>query len=108
MNEKLVAGIVATAGIAPLCAVCVLGPAAIGSILTGAFAWLGGAGSLLTVALMVAAGLLVYRTLRPKHKPDGIPSEDRRAPHSPTIENNRLRAPGITSGIRSPTQGEKS
>lgn len=108
MSEKLVAGIVTAAGIAPLCAVCVLGPAAIGSVLAGTFAWLGGAGSLLTAALIVAAGLLVYRTLRRKHKPDGIPNEDRRAPRLATLENSEPGAPGIVSGVRSAQQGERS
>lgn len=108
MNEKFVAGIVTAVGIAPLCAVCVLGPAAIGSVFAGAFAWLGGAGPLLTIALMVAAGLLVYRTLRRKHKLGGIPNEDWRAPHLPTVENSEPGAPGIASGVRPAKQGGKS
>lgn len=62
MSEKFVAGSVAAAGIAPLCALCALGPAVIGSALAGIFAWLGGVGPLPTMALMVAARLLVYRT----------------------------------------------
>lgn len=108
MNEKLMAGIVTAAGIAPLCAVCVLGPAVIGSAFAGAFAWLGGFGPLLTVAVMVAAGLLVYRTLRRKHKWGGVSSEDWRAPHHPTVENSESEAPGIATGVRPAKQGEKS
>lgn len=104
MNEKLTAGIVTAAGIAPLCAVCVLGPAAIGSAFAGAFAWLGGAGPLLTVALMVAAGLLVFRTLRRRQKLGGVSSEELRASHHPTIENSEPGAPGIVSGVRSATK----
>ncbi len=63
MGEKFVAGIVTAAAIAPICAVCVLGPAAIGSLFAGAFGWLGGFGPLGTIALMIAAGagVLVYR-----------------------------------------------
>ena len=61
MNEKLVAGIVTAAAITPICAVCILGPAVIGSLFAGAFGWLGGFGPLATLALMIAAGALVYR-----------------------------------------------
>jgi hypothetical protein len=61
MGEKLVAGIVTAAAIAPICAVCILGPAAIGALFAGAFGWLGGFGPLATLALMIAAGALVYR-----------------------------------------------
>jgi len=61
MSEKLVAGLVTAAVISPICAVCVLGPAAFGSLFAGAFGWLGGFGPLTTLALMIAAGALVYR-----------------------------------------------
>ncbi len=63
MGEKLVAGIVTAAAIAPICAVCILGPAAIGALFAGAFGWLGDFGPLGTLALMIAAGagVLVYR-----------------------------------------------
>ncbi len=108
MNEKLVAGMVTAAGIAPLCAVCVLGPAAIGSALAGAFAWLGGAGPSLTVAVMAATGLLVYRTVRRRHKPIATPRDDRSAPRLPTMENSEAEALGAVSGVRSAQQGERS
>ena len=63
MGEKFVAGIVTAAAIAPICAVCILGPAAVGSLFAGAFGWLGDFGPLGTVALMIAAaaGVLVIR-----------------------------------------------
>ena len=63
MGERFVAGIVTAAAIAPVCAVCVLGPAAVGSLFAGAFGWLGDFGSLGTIALMIAAaaGALAYR-----------------------------------------------
>lgn len=63
MGEKLAAGIVAAAVIPPICAVCILGPAAIGSLAAGAVGWLGGFGPLATLALMIAAGALVYRRI---------------------------------------------
>jgi len=61
MSDKLVAGIVTAVAITPICAVCILGPAAIGTLFAGAFGWLGGFGPLVTLALMIAAGALVYR-----------------------------------------------
>lgn len=66
MGEKLVAGIVTAVAISPICAVCILGPAAIGSLFAGAIGWLGGIGPLATAALMFAAGALVYRHFRRK------------------------------------------
>jgi len=78
MGEKLVAGIVTAAAIAPVCAVCILGPAAIGSLFAGAFGWLGGFGPLATIAFMIAAGagILVARDfsrrkMRTPHSRDG-------------------------------------
>ena len=65
MGAKFGAGIVIAAVIAPICAVCILGPAAIGFLFGGAFGWLGDFGPLGTVALMIAAGagVLVTRHL---------------------------------------------
>lgn len=62
MGEKLVAGIVTAAVISPICAVCILGPAAIGSLVSGAFGWIGDFGPLDTIALMIAAGAGVLVT----------------------------------------------
>lgn len=69
MGEKLVAGIVTAAVISPICAVCVLGPAAIGSLFAGALGWLGGFGPLATLALMIATGALVYRHFHRRRTP---------------------------------------
>ena len=38
MGEKLIAGIVTAAAVAPTCAVCLPGPAPVGSLFAGAFA----------------------------------------------------------------------
>ena len=62
--DKLVAGLVTFAVVLPICAVCVLGPAAIGAMLIGVVAWLGGAGGVFTISLTIVAGLLIYRTMR--------------------------------------------
>ena len=62
MGAKFVTGIVTAAAIAPICAVCILGPAVIGSLFAGAFGWLGDFGPLGTIALMIAAGAGVLVT----------------------------------------------
>ncbi len=64
MNDKFVAGLVGAIAIAPICAVCILGPAAAVSVVAGAAGWLGGAGPVLTIGIMLAAGALAWRTLR--------------------------------------------
>ena len=61
MEETWAVGIVSAVMISPICAVCILGPAAIGSLFAGAAGWLGGFGPLATVALMIATGALVTR-----------------------------------------------
>ncbi len=61
MGEKLAVVIVSAAVISPICVVCILWPAAIGSLFAGAIGWLGGFGTLATIALMIAAGAFVYR-----------------------------------------------
>ena len=64
MSDKITAGLVTFAAILPLCAVCVLGSAAVWSILTWLIAWLGGFG--LVPAMLASAGVatLVYLLLR--------------------------------------------
>lgn len=64
MDEKLVAGFVTAGAVSPICAVCIVGPAAIGSLFAGLFGWLGGFEPLATVALMIAAAALVHRDFR--------------------------------------------
>lgn len=64
MSDKLLAGIVTAAVIAPLCSVCVLGPAVIASVFSGVAAWFGGFDPVVTTALVLVAGLAVYGFIR--------------------------------------------
>ncbi len=66
MSDKFVAGLVAAVAMVPICALCILGPAAAVSAAAGAAGWLGGAGPVLTIGIMLAAAALVWRTLRRK------------------------------------------
>ena len=78
--DKLVAGLVTFAVVLPICAVCVLGPAAIGAMLIGVVAWLGGAGGVLSIGLTIVAGLLIYRTMRrSRARPDDPEPGSRRS-----------------------------
>jgi hypothetical protein len=81
MREKLITGLVAAAVIAPLCAVCVLGPALIASIFTGIAAWLGGFDAVVTTGLVFVAGIAVFAVARRRRaqrgaaKPTGVMSQ---------------------------------
>ena len=60
MSDKMIAGVVAAIGVVPLCAVCILGPAAIGTMLAGVFGWLGGLSPVLATGLAIIFGILTY------------------------------------------------
>lgn len=64
MNEKLLAGLVAAVAIAPLCAVCILGPAVIVSLFTGIAAWFSGFDAVVTAGLALVAGIAVLAIVR--------------------------------------------
>lgn len=81
MNEKLLAGLVAAVAIAPLCAVCILGPAVIASIFTGIAAGLGGFDVVVTAGLAFVAGITVLAIVR---KRKGL-----RTPAKPAGETNQ-------------------
>ena len=68
--------IAAVALISPICAVCILGPVAFGSLLVGAVGWLGDFGPLAAIALTIAAGALVFRHILRKRArtPNSRPS----------------------------------
>jgi membrane protein implicated in regulation of membrane protease activity len=64
MDDKLLAGLGTAAAIAPLCALCILGPAAIAAMFTGAAGWLGGFDAALTAGLVMVAGIAVFAMVR--------------------------------------------
>ncbi len=81
MNEKLLAGLVAAVAIAPLCAVCILGPAVIVSIFSGIAAGLGGFDVVVTAGLAFVAGIAVLAIVRKRRAP--------RTPAKPAGEINQ-------------------
>ena len=64
MTDKLVAGLVTAVVIAPICSLCILGPAVFASIFAGIVGWLGGLGPALTTGLVIVAGIIVYAKVR--------------------------------------------
>lgn len=79
MSDKPVAGLVAAIAVAPLCLVCVLGPAAFVAAGGWFLAWLGGFGMPLIAAVLVAGGWLAWRILQRR-------SATREAPERELVE----------------------
>ena len=68
MSDKITAGLVTFAAILPLCAVCVLGPAAIGSVIAGLAAWLGGFSFWATMLVAVGGAAAIYGLMRQRRR----------------------------------------
>ena len=66
MGEKLSAGIVAVAIVAPLCSLCIVGPTFFASMFAGIVGWFGGLSPVLTTGLAIMAAIIVYGLLRRK------------------------------------------
>jgi uncharacterized membrane protein len=81
VNEKLLAGLVAAVAIAPLCAVCILGPAVIASIFTGIAAGFGGIDAVAAAGLALVAAIAVLAIVRKRR--------GRRTPAKPVGEINQ-------------------
>ncbi|MEL0108335.1 MAG: hypothetical protein VW802_15500 [Rhodospirillaceae bacterium] len=67
MHDKFL-GMLVIGGVAlPACMVCVVGVTAAGSMLTGAIAWLGGFDGIVSTALAITMGVLIFKVVR-QHK----------------------------------------
>jgi hypothetical protein len=64
MSDKPLAGVMAALAVAPLCRVCVLGPAALVAAGGWFLAWLGGFGVPLIGSVLAVGGWLAWRALR--------------------------------------------
>jgi membrane protein implicated in regulation of membrane protease activity len=64
MSDKPIAMLVTAAVVAPICSVCVLGPAAVGSGLAWMFGWAAGLPSVLNAGLAVIGAILVYGLIK--------------------------------------------
>lgn len=66
MSDKPVAVLVTALAIAPICAVCVLGPAAFGSAVAWLSGWFGGLDLATTTGLAIVVALLIALLIRRK------------------------------------------
>ena len=64
MSDKPLAGLIAALAVAPLCLVCVLGPAALVAAGGWLLAWLGGVGVPLIASVLALGGWLTWRALQ--------------------------------------------
>jgi hypothetical protein len=70
MSEKPVATLVAALAIAPICAVCILGPAFVGSALAWIFGWFAGPGVIGLAIIVMALGVGLYLLVKRKQRPN--------------------------------------
>ncbi len=64
MDDKPIAMLVAAAVVAPLCALCILGPVVLGSAVAGVFAWFGGFDPVAALGLAVIGAILAYAVVK--------------------------------------------
>ncbi len=72
MDDKPIAMLVAAAVVAPLCALCILGPVVLGSAVAGLFAWLGGFDPVAALGLAVIGAILAYGFFRRRRDRHGV------------------------------------
>ncbi len=68
MSEKPVAALVAALAIAPICAVCILGPVFVGSALASIFRWFAGPGVIGLAVIVMALGAGLYLLVKRKQR----------------------------------------
>ncbi len=66
MNDKALAIILGMIVVGPICVMCILGPALLGSALAWVSAWFGGMSAVSSMGLAILAGLLVFGFLQRK------------------------------------------
>jgi hypothetical protein len=64
MGQKTIAFLLAATVVAPLCALCILGPIVLGSAIAGIAAWIGGFDILVTTGLAIIVGAALYGLVR--------------------------------------------
>ncbi len=78
MGDKPIAMLVTAAVVAPICALCILGPVVLGSAMAGVFAWFGGFDPVAALGLAVIGAILGYGFIRRRRDRQGV--ADRRGP----------------------------
>ena len=72
MGDKPVAILVTALAIAPVCAVCILGLAAVGGALAGWFGWLSDIGPVPATAFAIIGAIVIYGLLRRRRDRHGV------------------------------------
>lgn len=60
MDDKPIAMLVTAAVVAPICALCILGPVVLGSAVAGIFSWFAGFDPVAALGLAVIGAILAY------------------------------------------------
>lgn len=76
MSDKLIAGLVTAVAVAPVCAVCIFGPAALASAAAGIAGWLGGLDPVVITGLAVLAGIAAYGVVHRRRSRRVGPSQE--------------------------------
>ncbi len=71
MSDKPVAALVTGIAVAPICAVCILGPAVVGSALASIFGWFAGPKVIGLAIVVMAVGVCLYVLVKRKQCPNG-------------------------------------
>lgn len=72
MDDKPIAMLVTAAVVAPICALCILGPVVLGSALAGVFSWFGGFDPVAALGLAVIGAILAYGFFRRRRDRRGV------------------------------------
>ena len=71
MSEKPVAALVTVIAVAPICAVCILGPAVVGSVFASIFGWFAGPRVIGLAIVVMALGVGLFVLVKRKQRPNG-------------------------------------
>ena len=72
MEDKPIAMLVTAAVVAPICALCILGPVVLGSAVAGVFSWFAGFDPAAAWGLAVIGAILAYGFLRRRRDRQGM------------------------------------
>ena len=72
MDDKPIAMLVTAAVVAPICVLCILGPAILGSAVGGVFAWFAGFDPVVALGLAVIGAILAYGYNRGRRDRRGV------------------------------------
>ena len=72
MNDKPIAMLITAAVVAPICALCILGPVVLGSAVAGVFSWFAGFDPVAAWGLAVIGAIPAYGFLRRRRDRQGM------------------------------------